>query len=67
MAPSTVESGQMESIMGRADLPSQTELTMMANGGITRYTELVSILTIWVANGRENFAMEYSKVGSRWS
>ena len=57
----------MESIMGGVDLPSQMELTTMANGGITRYTEVVSMLTIWVANGRENFAMEYSKVGSRWN
>jgi len=53
--------------MGGVDLPSQMELTTMANGGITRYTEVVSMLTIWVANGRENFAMEYSKVGSRWN
>jgi len=65
MAPYTVESGLMASIMAGAGLPSQMELTTMANGGIIRYTEVVYTLTIWAANGRENFAMGFSRVGSR--
>lgn len=55
----------MASITAGAGLHSQTELTTMANGGIIRFTEVAYMLTIWAANGKDYFAMEYSRVGSR--